>query len=227
MKLLYGATIGNASGSIAGTTYSRNRYGAYTRNRTRPVVSTSTAAINQKAIFGDISRSWQGLSAANKQAWKDWAAQNPVIDRLGVSQVLAPNVAYMKCAVTLQAFGVAPYDNPPNKPAPITIIPASVSATTTPQALSITLSDTDLPDDIGLQIYGVAPGSSGVNYVENLMKLVSKVTAGTASPISILTGWTAQWGAITTGERIILDVYAVDITTGLKSPRYRWIQTAT
>lgn len=227
MKILYGTTVGSASGSVAGSTYSRNRYGAYIRNRTKPVKATSEAAINQKAIFGSISRLWKDISEENRSAWIEWAAGNPIIDSLGSSQILAPNVAFMRCNTVLAAFGMSTIESPPQYPGPQALIPTSITATSSPQALSMVLPESALDANTGLQIYIAAPLSPSINYVEQMLKQVVRIDPEATSPVNLLAGYTSKFGAITSGQKIVVDVHAIDTRTGLKAPRSRTIVFAT
>ena len=83
MKYMPGPLASALSGSVAGQTASRNRYGVYWRTRAIPVTSTTTAALNAKARFTSQSQAWQGETDATRLAWKEWALDNPITDALG------------------------------------------------------------------------------------------------------------------------------------------------
>jgi parallel beta-helix repeat protein len=225
MKILYGSTIGSASGSVAGNTYSRNRYGAYIRNRAKPILSNTVATINQKAVFSAVSRLWGGLTQAQQGAWKGWAANTPIIDRLGQSQILSPNVAFMRCNVSLVAFGVDSIVEPPTVPGPTSLIPTSVTITAGTPAFTVAYAESPLPDNIGLMLYAAVPGSAGIQYVENSLKHIGDVQPEATSPVNALSMFSSQFGAPVAGQRVFLDVYTIDTQTGLKGPRSRTITT--
>lgn len=85
----YGAGIVQASGSIAGTTFARNRFGNYMRARTKPVDPVSDAQSEQRSRLSYLSTYWQStLSAAQRTAWNTYAAAVPVQNRLGESVYL-------------------------------------------------------------------------------------------------------------------------------------------
>jgi len=80
-----GPTIAMAAGSIGGTTYARNRYGAYIRNRTKPVDPGST---NQNAYRTRVSNAvaaWQALTAAQRAAFNNKAKTTGLVNRIGES----------------------------------------------------------------------------------------------------------------------------------------------
>ena len=109
-----------SSGSIAGTTFSHNRAGQYTRNRRTPVVGTRTP--RQGVVKGNLaesSRAWQNLTAADQNSWTSFANAHPVVDSLGQSIKLTGHQYYVRCSASLLNVGQPP----------LTATPASVAVT--------------------------------------------------------------------------------------------------
>ena len=103
-----------SSGSIAGTTFSHNRAGQYTRNRRTPVVGTRTP--RQGVVKGNLaeaSRAWQGLAAADQNAWTSFANAHPVVDSLGQSIKLTGHQYYVRCTASLLNVGALPNTSTP------------------------------------------------------------------------------------------------------------------
>lgn len=87
------------SGSEAGTTYSRNTYGQYSRRKAIPV---NPNTVNQRKIrgyFSNASQLWKTLTAEEQGMWNSWAQLHPVKDKLGMSIILKGNVAFIGQAV--------------------------------------------------------------------------------------------------------------------------------
>ena len=96
MKFTPGIAVSQLSGSVGGTTASRNKGGQYFRNRAIPVTVTSPEAQNAKAILSNRSQAWQALTPAQRAQWEEWARQNEVIDALGQSVTLSGHQAYVQ-----------------------------------------------------------------------------------------------------------------------------------
>lgn len=74
------------SGSVAGCTYSRNRYGQYARSRAIPVNPASAFQNATRATFAALAQAWvTELTDAQRAAWDTYAANVPKIDSLGRS----------------------------------------------------------------------------------------------------------------------------------------------
>ena len=85
-----------SSGSIAGTTYSHNRAGQYTRNRRMPCQPVGTGRRGVvKAAFGAASSAWGALTASVQAAWTAYAAGHPYVDSLGQSIKLTGHQMYV------------------------------------------------------------------------------------------------------------------------------------
>jgi len=58
-----------ASGSINGTVYSRNRFSAYTRNRTNPSNPQSEMQTISRSILSALASAWKELTDAERSQW--------------------------------------------------------------------------------------------------------------------------------------------------------------
>lgn len=72
------------SGSIGGTTYSHNRYGAYRRSRSVPVNPNTDKQVGIRNIVRALTIIWQStLTQAQRDAWDVYAANVTWKNRLG------------------------------------------------------------------------------------------------------------------------------------------------
>jgi len=70
-------------GSMAGTTASRNKGGNYLRARATPTNPNSEAQQRSRQAFADAVQAWDALTNDQRSAWAGYAAETPVIDKLG------------------------------------------------------------------------------------------------------------------------------------------------
>ena len=74
----------SASGSIGGITYSRNKGGMYTRTRAKPTNPNSIRQQASRAYLGNAVQQWAtNLSELERNSWRNYAAQVPMLDKLG------------------------------------------------------------------------------------------------------------------------------------------------
>lgn len=86
-----------ASGSIAGITYSRNRGGLYTRARAIPSNPQTASQMNARGAISAVSTAWGGLSDVQRSGWELYAQSVPVIDRLGAQIQISGINMFVRC----------------------------------------------------------------------------------------------------------------------------------
>lgn len=95
-------------GSVGADTFGRNRYGAYVRRRTKPVNPSSTRQGVVRGQFGGAVSNWNtALTAPQRQAWRDWAAATPWLNRAGETVHLSGQAAYIRLGAFLQDAGLS------------------------------------------------------------------------------------------------------------------------
>lgn len=147
-KILYGPAIAEARGSVAGTTFSRNTYGAYMRNKTSPTQPQSPRQQTVRALFTQVSQYWRDtLVGSERMAWEDYAAQTPLSDVFGNKQILKGNAMFCRFNVRWMDMGNAILVNAPatpgEAPAMIVTLAGTAAAGITITAFSPTLLTAD------------------------------------------------------------------------------------
>ena len=91
-----------ARGSLGGTVYSRNRGGAYTRNRSRPVQPLTALQIAVRlAVKQSANLYATALTASQRAGWAAYAASNPQPDGVGGTMTLSAIAMFNKVNVPL------------------------------------------------------------------------------------------------------------------------------
>lgn len=219
--IIPGVAVSQASGRVGGIIFSRNRGGLYMRNGSKPTVVTTPYAQNIKALTANFSAQWRNLTEAQREAWKEWATQNPVTNRLGQSRTLSGHQAYVKINVRLAAAGGSSLSMPPLGIAPLGVLPTDVTFTTSPLAISVAFAGGPTPENVAVQVLAYLSDSPGVSYVRNRLALIQTTADEQASPIDITTELTNRFGTPTAGQRLHVGLRTIDLTTGLIStPAY-------
>lgn len=109
---LGGGVVG-ISGSIAGNTFARNRFGSYIRARTKPINPQSARQTVARARIGFLAEEWSDvLTAAQRQAWETYAASigwtnrlGEVVHLTGFNHFVRSNAMVLACGGTYIAAG--------------------------------------------------------------------------------------------------------------------------
>jgi hypothetical protein len=117
MALIRSSLVSSISGSIAGTTYARNRGGSYARNRTNPIQPRSPSQMRARSQLSFNSKAWStSLTPTQRESWVSYAASLPSLNRIGESIVLTGQQAYVQANTLLQLSGQSPVVAPPTGP---------------------------------------------------------------------------------------------------------------
>jgi hypothetical protein len=201
------------SGSIAGTTHSRNRYGQYTRNRSTPVNPNTTFQAAARAAMSTSAAGWRALTAIQRAGWESLGLMMTRTDSLGSSYSLNGFGAY--CSVNNNNLAAG---NAVVADAPAIVTPTAL-ATVTPTltAAAFSLAYTPTPLGAGQRLFSfVSPQRSAGRSFENDYRLVAVSAAAAASPANIFTAYQSRLGTPVVGNRIflMLQVYQAGFLSG-------------
>ena len=136
----YGGGIVQMSGSIAGNTHARNRFGNYIRARTKPVNPNTALQQTIRGLMATLTANWaQTLTVAQRTAWNFYASSVSMKNRLGeavnltgFNHYLRSNIAIVQAGGTRVDAGPTVFELPEKDPTfAITISEASQKITVT------------------------------------------------------------------------------------------------
>lgn len=105
----FGAGIVGMAGSIAGTTFARNRYGSYARARTKPTNYQSPLRSKIRSIMGQARDIWYDvLDDAGRAAWETYAANVPMKNRLGETQTFTGYNMFVRTVTAMMYHDLDP-----------------------------------------------------------------------------------------------------------------------
>lgn len=218
--IITGGMVSQASGRLGGTIFSRNRGGAYVRNGSIPTTVTTPAAQQIKALTAFISRLWASFDKDTQEQWREWATQNPVINRLGQSRTLSGHQAFVKLGVRLMYAGFAPIDSPPVSAAPVAPTIGAISAVGATGVITVAFTPTPMAALLAVQAYAYLSNSPGVAYVKNRLALVFTTAAAAATPVTLTNPVADRFGPPQTGQTLHLGLRVIDSTSGLVSATF-------
>lgn len=219
-KVMHGTLAGQVSGSVGAETYSRNRYGAYVRNRAKPVVPVTEFVLNAKARLSAESARWNTLDADERLAWQTWAQTNPITDRLGQSQILTGHAAFVGINTRLAFAGNSVIDVPPVAAAPVALTTLTGTWDIGAGDFELAFTPTPLGATEKLWVQAAVVDRAGINFVKNLLKVVVVSAAAQATGYDTQAAIESRFGALAVGQIVVVMASVFSTATGLlSSPR--------
>lgn len=219
MKYLPGLFAGQLSGKAGNVVASRNKYGSYFRTRTMPTKVVSDYTNDVRGRLASLSQAYGALDEAERDAWRTWAATNPVVDRLGSSVTLQPSAAFIQLNARLIQAGGTQIDIPPIAVPPDPISGQSIAALSGAQSVTVSWTSGVLGAGECLACWIATVDSAGRDYYRNLLKLVEISTAAATTPLVVTAEYLLRFGTLIDGQRLFLEAEVWNNTTGLISGR--------
>ncbi len=139
----YGGGIIQMSGSVAGNTYARNRYGNYCRARTKPINPNSTLQQPIRAAMATLTARWsQIVTSVQRTAWNLYGTSVAMKNKLGetvyltgFSHYLRSNIVLLQSGLTLVDAGPTIFELPEKDPT------FAITATEAGQTIDVTFDN--------------------------------------------------------------------------------------
>lgn len=224
-----GSTASDIRGSIAGTTYSRNKGGLYMRGRVAPINRRTTAQTLVRANFGANSKAWAGLTSDQRTAWTMFAAANPLVNVLGASIIVSGIAMFQKLNQVLKQIDAATISDPPSDlsvPALAAVTGLAVDST----AVTFTVNTLTQAVVSGAKYYFFAtpPLSPGRTPQTSQFRFIGAAVASVgASSIDMTANWQEVFGAILEGKVYGLAASTVNSLSGAVTPALRFSTIST
>jgi len=199
MKLL----VPPQSGSIAGQTASRNRYGQYVRTRAVPVNPNSVPQTVARARLGAQAAAYRTLTDAQRAGWDSLGLMMTRTDSLGQQYDLTGAQAYASVNSLNAAAGNAVVADAPALTTPGTLLTAVL--TLTAAAMSVAYTATPLAAGVRLFSFCSPQRSAGRSY-ESDYRLIAVSAAAAASPANIYAAYLARLGVPVVGNRVFFQL---------------------
>jgi hypothetical protein len=175
------------SGSAGGTVWSRNRFGAYIRNRTVPVNPNTDRQVAIRNAVRALTIAWHNtLTQAQRNAWEAYAANVVWKNKLGQSVLLTGLNHYVRSNTPRMQVFLSRVDDAPsifNLGAAELELSCTASAAT--QLATLGWDDTadwNSEDGAGQLFYGGLPQNPNIKFFGGPYRLVHLVQGDSASP---------------------------------------------
>lgn len=212
-KILMTAVVADIRNKLAGSVFSKNRYGSYVRTKVTPVNPQTTSQQNARNRFSTNAQAWRGLTQAQRDSWIAAAPSFPVIDIFGNSKILSGSTLYQQLNSNLALVGAALISTAPVPVAIPALAFTSVAADDSANTVIITAT-TPVPAGVAMAVSATPNIGAGISFVKNLFRFTQSFAAAAAGPFDISANYTALFGDPVTGQKVFVKGFYINVTTG-------------
>lgn len=220
-KILLGPVASAISGSTGGTTFSRNKGGAYMRARVVPLNPKTAAQTVVRSNFAASAKAWSNLlTDTQRAAWTFFAQANPVMNTLGASIILSGLSMYTRLNQVLAQGGYAGIDDPPANLNIDPITPATVlNATNSGPSINFTTAAQSAFVNTSYYIFATGAMNAGRTPAQNQYRFIGTYAPALASVlINFNVPYFDLFGTPAVGTKIGARIAQVNTTSGALTP---------
>jgi len=203
MKIKWGALMVDGRGKIGGQVVSKNRSGAYMKNKVTPINPRSQAQVLVRSYLAAASSAWgsldQSLRSAFDSAVNDWTSTNIFGDSV---KPTGKNL-FAALAINLQSVDEA---MPTAVPAKVAIPALGLQTAIFDLAdETIIFTSTNEPTDTFYVVSATPTLSPGTSFTKGKFRKISSAYGAYPDPYILYTGYIARYGLPSIGANISLE----------------------
>lgn len=210
-KIKFGMMMTDARGKLGGQVFSKNRSGAYVRTKVTPVNPRTTFQQSNRALLGNVSTGWAGLTRDQIRAWNEATSQWVKTNVFGDSTKPSGKNLYTGLNKVLSvAYPALPLLTlPPAKVEFPNFVIGSADYIVATQTLSISVQNAEV-GGFDFQVRATPPVGNGISYFNNLLRnLGQAVPVVEGGFLNIVGGYANRFGALVVGQRFYVEVRMV------------------
>jgi hypothetical protein len=197
--------------------FSHNRGGAYVRARSIPCQPGGKYQTAIRSAVEAASQQWRELTDNARAAWRTWAENRPLPNRIGQSIRLQGNAAYVQLNARLVLNGLAQIGLPPAADVPLPLSTISLNCDVGAGAFNVVYTPTPLTGGCKLYVWGCLLQDPSITYVKNRLRFFAVGGVNGPSPFNIEDDFAARFGTPQVGNGVVIEAQVFDPASGLVS----------
>lgn len=215
-KIKFGSFVTDMRNKVGGTVYSKNRGGAYTKNKVSPAQPNTAAQTTARTRMTTYSQGWRSLTAAQQAAWNAAVTNFQKTDVFGDMKVPSGQNLYGKLNINIAQAGGSAITTPPLPTAVVGPLTITLTAAAGTPAMSLAWTGGAVPADTTWLIEMTAQLSAGRFSVKSMYRIVTTAAAAATSPANLLAAYNTKFGTLVAGTKVFVKVTPIGLLTGIK-----------
>ena len=200
-KIKFGMFMTDARGKVGGQVFSKNRSGAYVKNKSTPTNGQTLRQTFIRQLLGAISQAWSALSISNRASFNNAVESWSKTDIFGDARNPTGKNLFTALNLNLVNSGQAQITSAPEK---VEMPVLSVTSVTNSGTVLTVVADDDLPEGQVI-VMATAPQTLGTSYFKGKFRQIG-VIAGTAIDAADITSlYVAKFGSFASGANIAFE----------------------
>lgn len=214
-KIKYSALVSDMRGKLNGSVMSKNRSGAYVRNKVTPSNPQTASQMLIRGIFSEITKGWSQLSDVARQSWENSVEAFQGTNIFGDTVKPSGKTLFQKLNQNLMISGQASVTV---CPAPAELPYAGLaSATFDVSEGQLTVSTEGNTAGCRVLFFATAPLTQGTKFVKNKLRLILVQQGDDELGANIFPAYEAKFGNLALNDNVYVGVRVIN-ASGQASP---------
>ncbi len=211
-------------GKVQGTVLTKNRSGAAMRVKVTPINRRTSFQQAARVAFGFFAQGFRALTASQVAAWNAAAASGFISNNIFGNPIKNSGInLYVGLNTNLVTAGVAAISDPPTQGSVSSALTIAPSGDASASELFVNAefdgAVNAVPANTFLVVAATPPVSNGVTFVKSQLRSIGGIdAAGDTTTTNMASAYSARFGALVTGQKIFIQVVAINKTTGQAGP---------
>ena len=214
-KIKYSGLVSEMRGKLNGGVLSRNRGGAYVRNKVTPLNPQTDAQVNVRNFFTTNSKAWRGLLQSVRNAWNSAVSGFISTDIFGDGLTPSGANLYQRINTNLLNINESVLTNPPTPAAVPSFLTFSVAIDHSDGTAFLSFTDPIAVTEKVL-LYATPGLSPGKAFAKNNFRLIGVLDNSFETGDDAASLYIAKFGAIPApGQKVFFKAKQITISNGL------------
>ncbi len=215
-KIKFGSFVVDVRNKVGGQVYSKNRGGAYVKNKVSPAQPRTAAQTTARARLTTFAQGWRSLTQTQIAAWNAAVPAFQKTDVFGDLKTPSGENLYVKLNTNLAQAGQTAITTPPLPNSVVGPVTLTLTGAAGTPALSLAFTVSPIPAATTWIVQATAQLSAGRNSVNSFFRIVTTAAAAATSPINLLATYNTKFGTLVAGTKVFVKVIPVSNTSGIK-----------
>lgn len=218
-KVKFSALISEMRNKLNGSVFSRNRGGAYLRNKVTPLNPQTAAQVEARSLLATFSQGWRALTQVQRDAWSAAVSNWTTTDVFGDSVKPTGATLYIRLNINISIAGGAVISTPPAPVGVEALTLVELEALGTGNVLIMDYLPGSVPAGVSMVVEMTPCLSPGISNANSQFRIIDVIPNGSTSPATLSGPYLAKFGELVDGQKVFLRAKMINITTGETSQK--------
>jgi hypothetical protein len=218
-KVKFSALISEMRNKLNGSVFSRNRGGAYLRNKVTPLNPQTAAQVEARSLLAQFSQGWRALTQVQRDAWSAAVSNWTTTDVFGDSVKPTGATLYIRLNINISIAGGTPINTPPAPIGVVALTAISLDAAETGDLFEVSFAATPIPAGHAMVVESTTYLSPGISNANSQFRVISVLATAIASPQDVWQQQIDKFGGLVAGQKVFVRAKMIRLATGETSQK--------